>query len=118
MHILIAPNAFKHSLTAQATAKAIKEGLLRSNLDCTVECFPIGDGGDGTAELIINKCNGRLIETTVSDPLGGTVQTTFGLIDEGRTAVIEMADASGLRLLKQEELNPLKALSYGTGEQV
>ena len=68
MHILIAPNAFKHSLTAEATAEAIKEGLLRSNLDCTVECFPIGDGGDGTAELIIKKCGGRLVEATVSDP--------------------------------------------------
>lgn len=118
MHILIAPNAFKNSLTAEATADAIKEGLVRSNLDCSTDCFPIGDGGDGTGELIIKKCDGVLIETNVHDPLGRTLQTSFGLIEDGRTAVIEMADASGLRLLKQQELNPLKALSYGTGEQV
>ena len=62
MHILISPNAFKHSLTAEEAAFAIREGLMQSKLDCSCECFPIGDGGDGTAELIIKKCGGELVD--------------------------------------------------------
>lgn len=118
MRILIAPNAFKDSLTAEEAALAIKEGLNQSKLVCECECFPIGDGGDGTAELIIKKCKGQFISTETHDPLGRQINTSFGLINEGRTAVIEMANASGIRLLKHEELNPLCATSLGTGEQV
>jgi glycerate kinase len=118
MNILIAPNAFKNSLTAEETALAIQEGFLGSKLDCTCECFPIGDGGDGTAELIIKKCDGQLAVSEVHDALGRKMKASFGLIDKGKTAVIEMADASGIRLLKKEELNPLVALSLGTGEQI
>lgn len=118
MHILISPNAFKHSLNAEEAAAAIMEGLLSSKLNCTCECFPIGDGGDGTGELIIIKCGGKLVNAEVHDPLGRKINATFGLIDEGRTAVIEMADASGIRLLQPAELNPLRATSYGTGEQI
>ena len=118
MHILIAPNAFKNSLTAEEAASAIREGFMQSKLDCDCECFPIGDGGDGTAALIIKKCGGLVVNTTVHDPFGKEITTSFGLIDEGKTAVIEMADASGLRLLKRDELNPLLATSFGTGEQI
>ena len=118
MHILISPNAFKHSLTAEQVSVAIYTGLLQSKLVCTCECFPIGDGGDGTAELIIKKCGGELVNGTVTDPLNRKINTSFGLIDDGKTAVIEMADASGLRLLSREELNPLLASSFGTGEQI
>jgi len=118
MRILIAPNAFKNSLTAEEAALAIREGLMQSKLECDCECFPIGDGGDGTAELIIKKCNGELVNAEVHDPLGRKIKATFGLIDDGKTAVIEMADASGLRLLDSRELNPLYASSSGTGEQI
>ncbi|MBA3674389.1 MAG: glycerate kinase [Chitinophagaceae bacterium] len=116
MHILIAPNAFKNSLSAADAAKAIKQGLQKSKLHCTCECFPIADGGDGTAQLIIKKCEGKIITEVVQDPLGRKIKASFGLIDNCKTAIIEMADASGLRLLKHDELNPLQASSYGTGE--
>jgi glycerate 2-kinase len=118
MHILISPNAFKNSLTAEEAAAAIEKGLLQSKLNCTSECFPIGDGGDGTAKLIIKKCGGEWVNATVHDPFGKEINTPFGLIDGGKTAVIEMADASGLRLLRPEELNPLAATSFGTGELI
>lgn len=118
MRILISPNAFKHGLSAEDASLAIQEGLKQSRLNCESECFPIGDGGDGTAELIIKKHAGEMVPTAVHDALGRKIQTSFGLIDHGKTAVIEMADASGLRLLKQEELNPLLATSFGTGEQI
>lgn len=118
MHILISPNAFKNSLNAEEAAAAIEKGLMQSNLKCTCECFPIGDGGDGTGDLIIKKCGGTLVTEEVRDPLGRTVPASFGLIDSGKTAIIEMANASGLRLLQTAELNPLIATSYGTGEQI
>jgi glycerate kinase len=118
MHILIAPNAFKNSMTAQDAAEAIRQGFDQSSLNCTTECFPIADGGDGTAELIISKLKGIVIPVKVNDPLGRTIDASFGLIDNGLAAVIEMADASGLRLLKQDELNPMHATSYGTGQMI
>ncbi|MBC3788591.1 glycerate kinase [Spirosoma utsteinense] len=114
--ILIAPNAFKHSLDATDAALAIQEGLLRSRLDCTCVCFPVGDGGDGTGALMIEKHRGALHFVDVADPFGRSCSASFGLVDEGTTAIIEMAGASGIRLIKPEELDPLRATSYGTGQ--
>jgi glycerate kinase len=118
MNILIAPNAFKNSLTAEEAASAMREGFTESKLHCKCECFPIGDGGDGTGELIIKKCNGRVIQMSAHDALGRSINITLGIIENGKTAVIEMASASGIALLKNDELNPLVATSYGTGEQM
>lgn len=118
MIILIAPNAFKNSLTASQVANAIREGLLESKLGCTCDCFPIGDGGDGTAELIINHCGGKIVSVNVHNPLGRIIKSSFGLIDNGKTAVIEMSNASGLRLLQSDELDPLHTSTSGTGELI
>lgn len=118
MHILIAPNAFKHAVDAATAARAIERGLLTSHLSCTCECFPIGDGGNGTCELIIDRLRGESVHVQVADPLGRPVTAAFGLVEGGQTAVIEMADASGLHLLAPEELNPLHAQSYGTGQLI
>lgn len=126
-HFLIAPNAFKNSLSAGEAALAIRNGLLKSGLDCTCECFPIGDGGDGTADLIIERLGGTKPEAEARDPLGRKITTYFGLIPSPPTAtpsptppmaLIEMANASGLRLLTPGELNPLRALSHGTGDLI
>lgn len=108
MHILIAPNAFKYSLNAAEATDAIRQGLMQSKLACTCECFPIGDGGDGDSDFIIKRCGGVLVNAELNDPLGRRINAAFGLIDGGKTAVIEMADASGIGLLKQEELNQLR----------
>jgi glycerate kinase len=116
MQILIAPNAFKNSLSATQVAEALHQGLQQSRLNCATECFPIADGGDGTGELILKKCNGKIIPAQANDPLRRVIDTTFGLIDNGKTAVIEMANASGLRMLKQNELAPMQTSSYGTGQ--
>ena len=80
--------------------------------------FPYRDGGDGTCDLIIKKTKGVLVSAEVKDPLGRKINTSFGLIDEGNTAVIEMADASGIRLLRPSELDPLHTSSFGTGELI
>jgi glycerate 2-kinase len=118
MHILIAPNAFKNSLDAAGVAQAIGEGLRESKLDCSFEYFPVGDGGDGTAALIVQKNNGTIINSQAHDALGRTTHSSFGLTDNGNTAVIELADASGIRLLHPHELDPLHATTYGTGELI
>lgn len=118
MHILIAPNAFKNALGATDAAQAIHDGIRQSNPSCTMTCFPTADGGDGTGELIIRHCKGSTIPATAMDPLGRNIQTSLGLIDGGKTAVIEMASASGLRLLHQRELNPLQTTSFGTGQLI
>jgi glycerate 2-kinase len=118
MKILIAPNAFKNSLDAGSVAIAIEHGLKQSGLECTTVRFPIADGGDGTGSLLIEACKGKKITKQVNDPLGRKINASFGLIDDGKTAVIEMADASGLRLLAKNELNPLTASSFGTGELI
>lgn len=91
---------------------------MQSNLNCNCRCFPIGDGGDGTGFLLIKKFNGAWINAAVHDPLGRMIHTSFGLIEDSKTAVIEMASASGLALLQPHELNPLKTTSFGTGELV
>jgi len=118
MHILIAPNSFKNSIDAKNAANAIKEGLLQSKLDCICECFPVADGGDGTATLLVEKLNGTIIHTNVHDPLSRMIDAPFGLIDNGKTAMIELADASGLKLLQPSEYNPLRATTFGTGEMI
>jgi glycerate kinase len=118
MHIVIAPNSFKNSLDATACAQAIKEGLLQSRLKCTCTCFPVGDGGDGTAALFIKKWKCKRIKVAVHDPIGRLIPASLGFIHKNKTAVIEMADASGIKLLKPTELKPLHATSFGTGELI
>jgi glycerate kinase len=118
MHILIAPNAFKNSLSSPEAAEAIERGLQRSGLDCTTECFPIGDGGDGTGTLLNERLGSSKIAVRVNDPLGREIASEFGLGQGGRLAIIEMADASGLRLLRDDELDPLRSDSFGTGELI
>src|SRR3954452_1692181 len=118
MLILIAPNAFKNSLDATDAAEAIKKGLLQSKLQCNCTCFPVADGGDGTAALLIEKLNGTIIQAEVHDPLKRRINASFGLIDNGATAIIELADASGLRLLQKTEYDPLRASTFGTGELI
>jgi len=118
MRILVAPNAFKNSLSAADVADAIREGLEESKLHANIDCFPVGDGGDGTAELLLKYHNGTNIVTTVHDPLMRKISSSFGLMEAGKTAVIEMANASGLRLLQFNELDPLHTSSFGTGELI
>ncbi len=118
MRILIAPNAFKNSLAAAEVAAAVQKGLQQSALPCDTVCFPVGDGGDGTGELLINYLSGRNVPTKVHDPLGRKIEASFGVIENRNMAIIEMAGASGLRLLQSSEYNPLQATSYGTGELI
>src|SRR3546814_7946501 len=99
MHILIAPNAFKHAIDAAVAAEAIRRGLRASRLPCTCECFPIGDGGNGTGRLIIDRLQGELVEVRVMDPVGRPVTAVFGLVAGGQTAVKTEEHTSELQSL-------------------
>ena len=118
MHILIAPNAFKNSLDAAKVAEAISNGLHKSKLSCTTTCFPVGDGGDGTAGLLIDRFDGQMIPMIVHDPLKRKISSSFGWIEKDKTAIIELAAASGLRILKADEYDPLITTTQGTGELI
>jgi glycerate kinase len=118
MHILIAPNAFKNSLSASDAADAIRDGLQEGGVMCCMKCFPIGDGGDGTASMIVKHLGGFFRSVWATDPLGRKINTTIGFVNDGKTVVIEMADVSGLKLLHTAELDPMHATSFGVGELI
>lgn len=118
MKIIIAPNSFKGSLDAFKVAQSIKEGFLKSNLNAECHLFPIADGGDHTLEVFRNWLGGVIQTSSVLGPLGSPVDAEWVMLEDGKTAVIEMAKASGIILLEKNMLNPLLANSYGTGELI
>ena len=113
MKIVIATGALKHSLSTTAAAEAVARGLRRSGLAANLVLLPIADGGNGTLDAFLTG-GGQRIAHTVRDPFGRPVVSAFGV--QGDAALIEMALASGLELLTADELDPLRASTYGTGE--
>ncbi|MCF7521090.1 glycerate kinase [Neisseria sp. ZJ106] len=118
MNILIAPDSFKESLSAGAVADALEAGFKKILPDARYVKIPMADGGEGTVQSLIDATQGRLKTVAVTAPLGNTVEAGFGISGDGKTAVIEMAAASGLHLVAPEQRNPLLTTSYGTGELI
>ncbi len=118
MKIIIAPNSFKESLAAADVAKHLKIGILRGMPEAEVICRPIADGGDGTLHTLVSSYDGKIKEQKVKGPLGEPVDAQWGLIENGRTAVIEMAGASGLNLVPPDKRNPMLTSTYGTGQLI
>jgi len=118
MRILLAPNAMKGSLSASNFANAISDGLVMADDTLEIIKHPLADGGDGTNELLVIALGGIFIQVPVHDPLGRVINSRFGWIPESKCAIIEMAEASGLNLLTADELNPMLASSFGTGELI
>ena len=116
--ILLAFDSFKGSLTSAEVTDAFEEGLRTTLPDCQVKKVCMADGGEGTAEAIVSTRQGEWAEAEVLDPLMRPIRARYGLIDKGETAVIEMATASGLTLLSEDERNPLKTSTYGTGQLI
>jgi glycerate kinase len=116
MHIVIAPDAFKESLSALEVATQIEAGFRDVFPAWTYRKVPVADGGEGTVAALVAATAGRCIQHTVSGPLGTPVQACFGLSGDGRTAFVEMAAASGLALLPPAQRDPLAATSHGVGE--
>lgn len=116
--IVIASDSFKGSLTSSQVAEAVEEGILSVFPNCRTLKIPVADGGEGTCEVLINASDGKEITVRVNNPLMRMVVATYGIINDGNTAVIEMAAASGLTLLSPEEYNPWITSTYGTGELI
>jgi glycerate 2-kinase len=116
MRIVVAPNSFKGSLTASQAAAAIARGVREARPDAEVVEIPVADGGEGTVEALVAARKGIYRSVEVDGPLGDPVQATYGLIDEGRTGVVELASASGLTLIPTEKRDPRKTSTYGFGQ--
>jgi glycerate 2-kinase len=118
LNILVAPNAFKSAASAFEVANAVEAGLSKSRLSASVVCRPIADGGDGTLPILVNALNGTVVQKEVAGPLQQKITAPFGFVKDKALAIIEMADASGLRLISPSERNALGATSSGTGELI
>jgi glycerate kinase len=116
MKVVVAPNSFKGSLTAAQAASAIARGVREARADAEVVEIPVADGGDGTVEALVSARNGTFLDVEVEGPLGDSVRATYGLIDGGRTGVVELATSSGLVLIPADRLEPRKASTYGFGQ--
>ena len=116
MKVVIAPNTFKGSLSAPEAAAAIARGVREAFPDAEVVEVPVADGGDGTVEALVSAHRGEYRTVEVEGPLGDPVQATYGLIEAGRTGVVELASASGLTLIPAERRDPRKASTYGFGK--
>ncbi|MCF8828512.1 glycerate kinase [Xanthomonas campestris] len=118
MKIVIAPDSYKESLSALEVATQIEAGFREVFPDWSYTKVPVADGGEGTVEALVAATGGRVIDCTVNGPLGTPVQAFFGLTGDGRTAVIEMAAASGLALVPPAQRAPLQASTAGVGELI
>ncbi|WP_247231917.1 glycerate kinase [Telluribacter sp. SYSU D00476] len=118
MHILVAPDKFRGSLEAEEVCRAAREGILLAHPAAEVTTVPLADGGEGTTTVLTQNAGGRLVTVQVSDPLGRPISAEYGLSADSTTAYMEMAAASGLRLLAPQEYNPLLTSTYGTGELI
>ncbi|MBF8294623.1 MAG: Glycerate kinase [Bacteroidetes bacterium] len=119
MHILIAPDSFKGSLTAHEAASAIERGVLQALPDATIVRHPISDGGEGLVSVVTPVLRGRMMTTSVSGPLPGQrVDARWGLSADGSVALIEMAEAAGLPLVPLDRRDPKITTTYGVGELI
>ena len=118
MRILLVPDKFKGSLTASAVCAAMTEGILRACPTAEIVSVPMADGGEGTADVLTQSTNGTWHTVTVLDPLDNPVEAGFGISGDGKTGFIEMAQASGLRLLNASRYDPFRANTFGTGQLI
>ena len=116
VRVIVAPNALKGSVSPFDAAAAITRGVARAAPNAEVVNLPIADGGDGTSAVLVAARSGVMRDSIVADPLGRPVRGSFGVIDNGATAVVDVATASGLALLEASERDPLVASSRGTGK--
>lgn len=118
MKILIAPDSFKGSLSAKEAADSIEKGIKKADKEIQTVKVPMADGGEGTVESLVDVTGGKIHKVYVYDPLMREIESFYGILGDGETAVIEMAAASGLTLLPRDERNPLLANTYGTGQLI
>lgn len=118
MKVVVAIDSLKGSLSSIEAGEAIRKGVLRVVPNAEVIVKPVADGGEGTTQAFVEGFNGRLITIPVKGPLANVTEASYGVVEESKTAIIEMAEASGITLIKSNEKNPLDATTYGVGEMI
>lgn len=116
MKIVVAMDSLKGSLTSLEAGHAVREGALRADPAARVAVRPLADGGEGTVDALVSGLNGTRRRITVTGPMGDPVDCAYGILPDGRTAVVEMSGAAGLPLVEPERRDPLRATTYGVGE--
>ncbi|AEI38305.1 MAG: glycerate kinase [Zymomonas mobilis subsp. pomaceae] len=118
MKFVLAPDSFKGSLTAKQAATAMQKGIQKIFPEADFIQLPMADGGEGTVEALVDATHGQFIETTVANPFMQETKARYGLLGDRKTAVIEMAAASGLQFVNDQTKNPLLTTTYGTGQLI
>jgi glycerate 2-kinase len=116
--ILIAPDKFKGALNARDVAKNIAEGLHEVLPNAEIEIAPMADGGEGSAEAICEARSGSWLKCKAHDPIGREIEARYAWIEDGKLAVMEMSEASGMRRLSENERDPIRATTFGVGEMI
>lgn len=118
MKAIIAIDSYKGSLSTFESGRAVAEGIKAVYKDAETVICPLADGGEGTVLAITSSTGGRLCSVKVCGPLGDYIDAEYGVIDETRTAIIEMSAAAGITLIDAEQRNPLQTTTYGVGELI
>lgn len=118
MKVVVAVDSFKGSMASMTAGKAVETGIRRVYPEAQVCVRPLADGGEGTVETLIQGMGGTIVSCRVTGPLGRPVDCEYGILQDGKTAVIEMAKAAGLTLVPVEKRNPLMTTTYGVGEVI
>lgn len=118
MKVVISPDSYKGTLSASEVANAMQAGIMDVNQAIKTVMLPVADGGEGTLESLVMATDGYYFSTQVLDPLGREVESKYGVLGDNVTCVIEMAQASGIMLLQDNEKNPELASTYGTGQLI
>ena len=117
MKVVIAIDSFKGSLSSMEAGMAASMGVKKVR-EAEVIVKPLADGGEGTTDALVEGLGGTVVYTEVTGPLGKTVKAKYGILSDGVTAVMEMAEAAGITLVDRKQLNPWKATTYGVGEMI
>lgn len=118
MKFVLAPDSFKESMSAKEVCISMENGIKNIFKEAEFIHVPMADGGEGTMQSLVDATGGNIYKVSVHSPMNKIIEACFGILGNTNTAVIEMAEASGIQLVKREERNPLKASTYGTGELI
>ena len=118
MKVVVAIDSLKGSLSSLEAGEAIKDGVLKAMPGAEVNVRPLADGGEGTVEALALGMGGKLVTVNVTGPLGESIDCVYGILEESKTAILEMSGAAGITLVPDSKRNPLHTTTYGVGEVI
>ncbi len=118
MKVVVAVDSYKGCMTSLEAGRTIRLAIHTVDEELDVDVFPLADGGEGTLNVLVNEMGGRLVSTYATGPLGAPVQCEYGIVEDKKLAIIEMAGVAGLTLVPEETRKPLYTTTYGVGELI